>query len=101
VPTEGVLAGNFTDVTEPPSADPISDMSPSDPDGPTSDGPTSDEPKVAEASDDVDLNAIERDLTGVEVALSRLAEGTYWTDEVTGSPIPDHVLAADPIARRA
>jgi RNA polymerase-binding transcription factor DksA len=96
VPTEGVLAGNFTDVTEPPSAEPISDMSPSDPDG-----PTSDEPKLAEASDDVDLNAIERDLTGVEVALSRLAEGTYWTDEVTGSPIPDHVLAADPIARRA
>jgi RNA polymerase-binding transcription factor DksA len=52
-------------------------------------------------STDVDLDAIERDLTGVEVALSRLAEGTYWTDEVTGSPLPDHVLAADPTARRA
>jgi RNA polymerase-binding transcription factor DksA len=49
----------------------------------------------------VDLDAVERDLTGVEVALSRLAEGTYWTDEVTGSPIPDHILAADPTARRS
>ena len=94
VPTEGVLAGNFTDVTEPPSAEPTSEMSPSE-------GPTSVEPVPAVASDDVDLDAIERDLTGVEVALSRLAEGTYWTDEVTGSPIPDHVLASDPIARRA
>jgi RNA polymerase-binding transcription factor DksA len=94
VPTERVAAGNFTDVTEPPSAEPISDMSPSD-------GPTSAEPTLDLASNDVDLDAIERDLTGVEVALSRLAEGTYWTDEITGSPIPDHVLAADPIARRA
>jgi RNA polymerase-binding transcription factor DksA len=94
VPTEGVLAGNFTDVTEPPSFEPISDMSPSD-------GPTSVEPIPNVASNDVDLDAIERDLTGVEVALSRLAEGTYRTDEVTGSPIPDHVLVADPIARRA
>jgi len=49
----------------------------------------------------VDLDAIERDLTGVEIALTRLADGTYRTDEVTGSPIPDHILAADPTARRA
>jgi len=50
---------------------------------------------------EIDLDAIERDLTGVEIALSRLAEGTYWTDEVTGSPLPEHILAADPTARRA
>lgn len=89
-----LLAGNFTDVTEPPAIEPTHGMSPTD-------GPASAEPTPALPSTDVDLDAIERDLTGVEVALSRLAEGTYWTDEVTGSPLPDHVLAADPTARRA
>jgi len=49
----------------------------------------------------VDLDAIERDLAAVERALERLSDGTYWTDEVTGEPIPDHLLAADPTARRA
>ena len=49
----------------------------------------------------IDLDAVERDLAAVEVALERLNDGTYWTDEVTGEPIPDHVLAADPTARRA
>ncbi len=48
----------------------------------------------------IDLDVIETDLAGVEAALSRLAEGTYWTDEVTGEPIPDEVLSADPTARR-
>ena len=48
-----------------------------------------------------DLDAIERDLDGVEAALARLDDGTYWTDEVTGEPIPDPVLAADPVARQA
>jgi hypothetical protein len=33
--------------------------------------------------------------------LDRLSEGTYWTDEVTGQPIPDDVLVNDPTARRA
>ena len=47
-----------------------------------------------------DLDAIERDLAGVEAALARLDAGTYWTDEVTGEPLPDEVLAADPTARR-
>ena len=50
---------------------------------------------------DVDLDEIERDLAGVERALERLSDGTYWTDEVTGQPIPDDVLAGDPTARRA
>jgi RNA polymerase-binding transcription factor DksA len=49
----------------------------------------------------VDLDTIERDLSAVEVALGRLDDGTYWTDEVTGQPIPDDVLIHDPTARRA
>ena len=49
----------------------------------------------------VDLDAIGRDLDAVETALERLAQGTYRTDEVTGEPIPDEVLAGDPTARRA
>lgn len=49
----------------------------------------------------VDLARIERDLAGVEAALGRLDDGTYWTDEVTGAEIPDAVLAADPVTRRA
>jgi hypothetical protein len=49
----------------------------------------------------VDLDAIEADLRDVEVALNRLADGTYWTDEITGQPIPDDVLVRDPTARRA
>lgn len=47
-----------------------------------------------------DLDAIERDLADVESALNRLADGTYWTDEVTGEPIPESVLADRPTARR-
>jgi RNA polymerase-binding transcription factor DksA len=53
------------------------------------------------ATGDVDLDAVERDLAAVEIALERLSEGTYWTDEVTGEPIAEHVLVADPTARRA
>jgi hypothetical protein len=36
----------------------------------------------------LDLDAIERELAGVEHALRRLDDGTYWTDEVTGRPDP-------------
>lgn len=55
--------------------------------GPVADGP--------------DLDAIDRDLAGVEHALGRLADGTYWTDEITGEPIDSAVLDADPTARRS
>lgn len=48
----------------------------------------------------LDLDAIERDLAGVEIALARLDAGTYWTDEVTGTPLPQDLLAANPTARR-
>jgi RNA polymerase-binding transcription factor DksA len=50
---------------------------------------------------ELDLDAVERDLAAVETALQRLSDGTYWTDEVTGEPIPEHLLVADPTARRA
>jgi len=49
----------------------------------------------------IDVNRIESDLHDVDAALTRLADGTYWTDEVTGQQIPDEVLARNPIARRA
>jgi hypothetical protein len=55
----------------------------------------------APAAEAVDLDAVERDLTAVEVALNRLADGTYWTDEITGQPLPQDVLARNPLARRA
>ena len=51
--------------------------------------------------DGPDLGAIERDLADVERALTRLEDGAYWTDEVTGAPIPDDMLTRNPIARRA
>ena len=47
-----------------------------------------------------ELDRIEADLSGVEVALDRLDAGTYWTCEVTGQPLPDALLANDPVARR-
>jgi hypothetical protein len=47
-----------------------------------------------------ELDRIEADLSGVEMALDRLDAGTYWTCEVTGQPLPDTLLSADPVARR-
>ena len=49
----------------------------------------------------LDLDAIETDLADVEIALARLESGDYWTCEVTGQPIDEAVLAANPTARRA
>ena len=54
-----------------------------------------------ESPGEIDVAGIEADLDGVQAALGRLADGTYWTDEVTGEPISADVLAADPLARRA
>ena len=51
--------------------------------------------------DAIDLDAIEADLDGVQLALGRLADGSYWSDEVTGAPISVEVLDADPLVRRA
>ncbi len=94
--TFGDAAG---DTAEPVDAAPTGDELASEPDasaGVDVDGGAADtSPPTA------DLDAIARDLDGVEAALSRLDDGTYWTDEVTGAEIPDPVLAADPVARRA
>ena len=56
------------------------------------------EPSVATTSG-IDFDAIQRDLEGVQTALERLNEGTYWTDEVTGGIIPDEILEAFPLTR--
>jgi RNA polymerase-binding transcription factor DksA len=58
-----------------------------------------DAPAAAE-SEPLDLDAIQLDLADVEVALARLDAGTYWTDEVTGAPLPADLLARQPTARR-
>jgi len=47
----------------------------------------------------LDLDAIAADLADVEVALARLEAGTYFTDEVTGEPLPEAFLIANPTAR--
>ena len=46
------------------------------------------------------LDAIEKDLADVEIALQRLEDGTYWTDESTGDPLQPSVLETRPTARR-
>ena len=51
-------------------------------------------------SNDLDIEQVATDLDNVTTALSRLSDGTYWTDEVTGDELPAEVLAADPTARR-
>lgn len=51
-------------------------------------------------SNDLDIDQVATDLDNVATALSRLSEGTYWTDEVTGEELPAEVLAADPTTRR-
>lgn len=47
-----------------------------------------------------DLEVIEADLAAVEAALARLEAGTYWTDEVTGEPLPGTLLEEHPLLRR-
>lgn len=55
-------------------------------------------PDVATATV-LDLDAITADLAGVEIALARLEAGTYFTDEVTGEPLPEQILVTNPTAR--
>jgi RNA polymerase-binding transcription factor DksA len=64
------------------------------------DPPTDASDEQPTAGGGLDLDAIERRLADVEAALDRLEVGTYWTCEVTGQPLPDELLAADPTARR-
>jgi hypothetical protein len=49
----------------------------------------------------LDLGAVAADLADVETALARLEAGTYFTDEVTGEPLPEAFLVANPTARTA
>ena len=58
------------------------------------------DPEQPAATTPIDLDAIERDLADVETALARLDAGTYWTDEITGAPIADAGLGANPLVRR-
>ena len=57
-------------------------------------------PGVPPAVSEPDLERIAGDLADIERALDRLDDGSYWTDEVTGEPIPDELHALDPAARR-
>ncbi len=52
-------------------------------------------------SSPLDLDAIDQDLTDVETALQRLDAGTYFVDEITGAPLSQEILNANPTARRA
>jgi hypothetical protein len=53
------------------------------------------------ASSPLDLDGIDQDLTDVETALQRLDAGTYFVDEITGAPLSQDLLNANPTARRA
>lgn len=55
----------------------------------------------SDATSDVDLDLIAAELDAVAAALDRLDDGTYWTDENTGRPIDDALLAEDPTRRHA
>lgn len=54
-----------------------------------------------ESVNSLDLDRIDADLDSVEAALVRLENGTYFTDEITGKPLDEHLLTNNPIARRA
>ncbi len=66
----------------------------------TAAGATPDEPVAAAEPPGIDLSRIDHDLAGVEAALRRLDDGSYWTDEITGDPLDEALLVADPVARR-
>jgi RNA polymerase-binding transcription factor DksA len=85
------------DQTEPDQTDPSGETPPADA-SPMAAAPIDDHPVEL---GEIDVVGIEADLDGVQTALTRLADGVYWTDEVTGEPIPADVLAANPLARRA
>ena len=57
-------------------------------------------PAIVVPGDDVDLDEIAAGLDAVAAALQRLDDGSYGIDHVTGQPIDDAVLAANPTATR-
>jgi hypothetical protein len=54
-----------------------------------------------ESANLLDLGVIDAELDAVEIALVRLDNGTYFTDEITGKPLDEQLLIKNPIARRA
>ena len=55
---------------------------------------------TASNTDSALVDAIERDLNDVDVAMDRLDKGTYFSDEITGAPLQTDFLTANPLARR-
>ncbi|MFM7827911.1 MAG: hypothetical protein ACKO82_09955 [Acidimicrobiaceae bacterium] len=55
---------------------------------------------TADNADNKMVEAIERDLNDVDVAMDRLEKGTYFSDEGSGAPLRPEFLAANPLARR-
>ena len=55
---------------------------------------------TASNTDSALVDAIERDLNDVDVAMDRLEKGTYFSDEITGAPLQTAFLTANPLARR-
>jgi len=79
----------------------VDGLEPDEDDAPRGD-PSPSAPSVADPQEppDPDLERIAADLADVERAMERLEDGSYWTDEVTGEPLSDELLATDPTARR-
>ncbi|MGB0112139.1 MAG: hypothetical protein WBP59_02865 [Ilumatobacteraceae bacterium] len=98
-PPEVVAAAAPNDPSAAPADDGQADASVDAPGAATTDTALESTPETP-VETPVDLDAIERDLTAVETALGRLADGTYWTDEVTGHPLPESMLEHDPTVRR-
>ena len=55
---------------------------------------------TASNTDSALVDAIERDLNDVDVAMDRLEKGIYFSDEITGAPLQTDFLTANPLARR-
>ena len=55
---------------------------------------------TASNTDSALVDAIERNLNDVDVAMDRLEKGTYFSDEITGAPLQTDFLTTNPLARR-
>ena len=55
---------------------------------------------TASNTDSALVDAIERDLNDVDIAMDRLEKGTYFSDEITGAPLQTDFLTSNPLARR-
>lgn len=87
-----VVDARSGDAPRPPLGDGYADIVTTEP------VPTDADPGEADAQPALDRLAAE--LEAVASALTRLESGTYWSDEISGEPLDDSVLAADPTARR-